>query len=690
MAISGLLAAVTAAVYAAVRNYGFLHFDDTTYLVENGWVRAGLTWQGLRWALTAPYAGNWHPLTWLSHMADVQFFGMEAGWHHLTNLVLHIATTILLFRVLTRMTGALVASAFVAALFALHPLHVESVAWLAERKDVLSTFWWVVALNVYVSYVRQPRVWRYVALVICFALALMSKPMVLTLPFLLLLLDVWPLRRWAGVGGTRQAWALVKEKGWLFLMAGGSAVITFVVQRQAGAVQSLDRYPLLTRLAAVPVAYLRYLVATIWPVHLAPLYPYPSSIALWEILAALVVLIGMSVLALRTLRQRPYIFVGWFWFLGTLVPVNGLVQIGSPLNSDRYMYVPAIGLFFIAVWFARDWAMSRAAWARPLVLGGAGIVIVLAALSYRQVQYWKDNVTLWEHTVAVTGPNYRGQTNLGFALADAGDKTGALSAYEEALRINPSYPPAHNYLGLVLSAMGRHEEAVVQFEDALRLLPRFAEASNNLGLTRVDQGQLDRAQEAFTAALNANPSFAQARNNLAITYARQGDYGRAISEFEQVVRQTPASPEAQMNLAAALAEAGRRQEALSHYELAARLGGDVAKVHQAWGALLMDLGNMPEAASHFQIVLSLHPRSAPALHDLGRALASSGHLSEGLQSLQLAVQLQPDDADYHHDYGAALARSARIPEAIAEMREALRLNPAHVEAQEALRLLTKK
>jgi len=690
LAISALLAVVTAAVYASVRAHGFLFFDDATYLVENGMVRGGLTWRGVQWALTASYAGNWHPLTWVSHMTDVQLFGMDAGWHHLVNLALHIASTVLLFRVLTHMTGQRAASAFVAALFALHPLHVESVAWIAERKDVLSTFWWVLALTAYVSFVRQPRAWRYGAVMVCFALALMSKPMVVTLPFVLLLLDVWPLGRWRGAGGHSDARALVKEKGWLFLMAAGSAIVTFIVQQHAGAVQSLGRVPMLTRAAAVPVAYLHYLFTTIWPIHLAPLYPYPASIPLWESLGALAVLVAVSVLALRSFRQRPYVFVGWCWFLGTLVPVNGVVQIGSPLYSDRYMYVPAIGLFLIAVWLAREWAATRPAWTRPVVMAGAAVVIGLAILSYRQVQYWQDNVTLWEHTVAVTGPNYRGQTNLGFALAGAGDKTGALDAYHEALRINPSYPNAHNYLGLVLAEMGRNEEAAAEYEEALRLLPRFAEASNNLGLTRVDQGQFDRAQQAFAAALQVNPSFVQARNNLAITYARQGDYARAIAEFEEVVRQTPSSPEAEMNLASALAEAGRKQEALAHYDRAVRTGGDPVKVHQAWGGVLMDLGNMPEAASHFQIVLGIRPRFAPALHDLGRALASSGRLSDGLQALQAAVQLQPDDADYHHDFGAALARSGRIPEAIAEMREALRINPSHAEAQEALRLLTRK
>lgn len=684
------LTILTAVVYAAVRTHGFLHFDDNTYVVENGAVRAGLTWEGVKWALTAPYAGNWHPLTWVSHMLDVQFFGMDAGWHHLTNLFLHLASTVLLLRVLIRMTGAVAASTLVAALFALHPLHVESVAWIAERKDVLSTFWWVLTITAYAAYVRQPRAWRYAIVGLCFALALMSKPMVVTLPFVLLLLDVWPLCRWQGAGGASGIWALVKEKSWLFLMAGGASIVTFIVQRQAGAVQSLDRLPLMLRIAGVPVAYVHYLISTVWPVHLAPLYPYPSSIPWWEGLGALAVLVVLSVLAVRSFRSHPYVLVGWCWFLGVLAPVNGLVQVGSALYSDRHTYVAAIGLFIIIAWAVRDWVIARPATSRPVAAGAVIIVFVLATLSYFQVQHWKDNVTLWEHTVAVTGDNYRGQTNLGFALAQAGDRARAMDAYREALRLNPSYPQAHNYYGLVLAEMGDHDRAAAEYEQALKLLPRFAEASNNLGLTRAEQGQLEGARQAFEAALAANPAFAQARNNLAIVYARQGDYVHATAEFEEVVRQTPASAEAQMNLASALADGGRKQDALAHFETAARLGGDPVRVHQAWGGALMDLGNMPEAAAHFQIVLRTNPRSAPALHDLGRALALSGHLSEGLQALQMAVEIQPDDADYHHDFGAALARSGRINEAIAEMQTALRINPAHAEAQDALRLLIKK
>ncbi len=530
-------------------------------------------------------------------------------------------------------------------------------------------------------------------LVVCFALALMSKPMVVTLPFLLLLLDVWPLGRWRGLSegdGARGARALVREKVPLFLMAAGSAAVTFVAQRQAGAVQSLDTFPLALRIANVPVAYVHYLIGTIWPANLAVLYPYPRSIPLWQSAGAVVLLAGMSVLVVRLVRTRPYLLVGWGWFLGTLVPVIGLVQAGSQPYADRFMYVPAIGLFVMAAWTAAHWVAARPHWSRAVTAIGIAVILASAVVTYRQVAFWQDSVTLWERAVAVTRDNYRAQTNLGFALAEAGLRSRALTAYQDAIRLDPTYPNAHNYLGVLLADMGDHDRAAAEYEAALRLRPRFAEAHNNLGLARIAQGRLDDAVAEFGEGLRLDPSFAPARNNLAIAYVQQGHYDLAVAAFEESVRQQPGSAESEMNLASALAASGRKRESLPHFEAAARLGGDPVKIHHAWGGVLMDLGDMPAATAQFMAALSIDPSFAPAVHDLGRSLAMSGHLNEGLQALQSAVKLEPDNADYHHDFGAALAQRGLIPEAIAEMRAALQIDPSHVEAQEALRVLTKK
>lgn len=693
VALALALAAATLAAYAAVRGHAFLQFDDGEYIVENGAVRAGLTWAGLRWAFSTPYAGNWHPLTWVSHMADVQFFGMDAGWHHLTSLFVHVLTSLLLFRLFVRMTGATGPSAFVAALFALHPAHVESVAWVAERKDVLSAFFWVLAMNAYAGYVKRPGGGRFALVAASFVLALLSKPMAVTLPFVLLLMDGWPLGRWRGLSdgpGTRGAVALVREKAPLLLLAAGSAVVTFIVQRQAGAVQSLDAFPLALRLANVPVAYLQYLIATIWPVGLAPLYPYPPSIPVWQSAGAAVALLAITVWVFRSRRERPYLAAGWGWFLGTLVPVIGVIQVGAQPYADRYMYVPAIGLFVMAAWGAKDLAAARPEWSRAWPAVGTALVLAAAVLTYRQVSYWRDSITLWTRTVAVTRDNYRAYTNLGFALAEDGQRNRALAAYNDAIQLNPDYPNAHNYLGVLLAEMGDHDRAAAEYEVALKLRPTFAQVHNNLGLTRAAQGRLDDAVAEFLATLRLNPRFAPARSNLAIAYVKLGHRDQAIAEFETVVGQQPQSAESQLNLATALAETGRRRDALPHFEAAARFGGDPVRTHYMWGTTLVDLGDMPGATVQFLAALAVNPSFAPALHDLGRSLALSGHLDDGLRALQSAVQLEPNNADYHHDFGAALAQRGMIPQAIAEMRAARQIDPTHAEALDALRLLTIK
>jgi len=608
-----VLGGLTLALYAQIRGHAFLDFDDATYVVRNAAIRTGLTAASLSWAFTTSYAGNWHPLTWVSHMLDVQLYGMDAGWHHLSNLFIHVLTTVVLFRVFARMTKSVGASAFVAALFALHPLHVESVAWVAERKDVLSGLWWVITIGAYAAYARDQRLWRYGAVVVAFGLALLSKPMAVTLPFVLLLLDVWPLARWRGIdGGIASSAVLLKEKVPLLLMAAASAMITFVAQRQAGAVQSFDAFPFVRRVANVPVAYVHYLFTTFWPVDLAVLYPYPASIPIWRAASAATLLVIVTAWAFRSLRTRPYALVGWLWFLGTLVPVIGIVQVGSQPYADRYMYLPAIGLFIIVAWEAARLTAARPAWRPWLAAIGALIVLASAAVTYRQIAYWKNDVTLWERDVAVTVDNYRGQTNLGLALAQAGSRDRALAAYREALRLNPKSPKTHNYLGLLLADMGDHDRAAGEFEAALTLLPQFAEARNNLGLVRLAQDRLDDAIAEFDRAVQLNPAFGEAHNNLGSASAQQGNLNRAIVEFEAAVRFQPGVAEPHANLAVALVDSGRPREALPHFETAVQLGGDPVRIHYAWASALADLGDRTGAIAHLTTVLKIDPAHADA------------------------------------------------------------------------------
>ena len=584
--------ALAAVVFAQVYTHSFLQFDDADYVTQNPAVRSGLTLTGLQWAFTTSHAGNWHPLTWLSHMADVQLFGMHAGWHLLVSAGLHALTSLLLLRLLFRITGRFFPSLFVAAAFAVHPLHVESVAWVAERKDVLSTFWWMLAIGAYANYVRRPKPRRYAAVAIFFVLALLSKPMVVTLPVVLLLLDVWPFRRWQPFGTERRAEAddgwlpvtaavplsrLIKEKALLIVLAVAVGAVTFIVQRQAGAVQSMEAFPIALRFANVPVAYVTYLAKTIWPANLVALYPYPELIPVWRFAGALLLLAGITFWVWRRGRARPYLAVGWLWFLITLMPVIGVIQVGSQPYADRYTYVPSIGLFIMIAWGAADVAAVSGSMRRFFRVAAPAIVGALAILAFRQVGVWRNSVSLWEHAVAVTPTNYRAHTNLGFALAEERATDRALAAYREAIRLEPDFARVRNYYGALLRDSGSVQTAVGELRAAIALQPRFIEAHNNLGLALAALGQTADAISAFREAVRLDPTFAPAWNNLGIALASERQFDAAIAAFRESLKYQPDSAESHFNLALALEDAGRPDDARPHFETARRLNPKIRR-----------------------------------------------------------------------------------------------------------------
>jgi len=564
---SGTIVGLVLAVFAQVRHHHFLQFDDAAYVTENPTVRMGLSWGGVAWAFAAGHAGNWHPLTWLSHMLDVQLFALDAGRHLLVNVGLHAATSVILFHVLNRLTGAIGPSLWVSALFALHPLHVESVAWVAERKDVLSTFWWVITILAYVRSVERPSFGRRALTFVLFGLALLCKPMVVTLPFILLLLDIWPLSRWQTIHGTGGA-ALVREKLPLFFLSAVFAVITFIVQREAGAVQSTTDFPWTTRLLNVPIAYITYILKTIWPLKLTALYAYPDHIPIWKSAAAAGALVTATWLTLRRAQTRPYLAVGWAWFIVTLAPVIGIVQVGSQPYADRYMYVPAIGLFVMVAWTVPAWAGANALRRRSLIAAGTVTVLVLAAVSRAQTATWFDSVTLWRHAIAVDDTNYRAHTNLGFALAEDGDAGGAFAEYQRALALRPDFATARNYLGALLTERGRPAEAVTELRAALAVRPGFVEAHNNLGLALAALERPTEAIREFRAALRLNPAFAPAWNNLGTALASTDQLDEAVRAFRESVRYQPSSALAHFNLGMALRDAGHESEARGEFQAA--------------------------------------------------------------------------------------------------------------------------
>lgn len=516
-----VLIVTTSAAYLPVRNYEFV-FDDGQYVVENQYVRSGLNRKSIIWAFTTTYAANWHPLSWLSHMLDCELFGVNPGWHHLINVLLHTANTLLLFFFLRAITGALWRSGLVAALFALHPLHVESVAWVAERKDVLSTFFWILTMWGYVRYVRHPGVGRYVVVLLFFVMGLMAKPMLVTMPFVLLLLDYWPLCRLrVGQIGCdynspqRVPLAyLLWEKVPLLVFSVGSSVITLIAQRSGGALRSLQSIKLSVRIANALVSYVSYIKKVIWPSDLAVLYPYSKTMAGWKVAGAGILLVFISLLAIKAFRRQPYFAVGWFWYLGTLVPVIGLVQVGSQAMADRYTYVPLIGIFILIVWgtceLASNWPQGKIAFA----LLATTVISSLVVTTRLQLSYWANNVTLFRHAVAVTANNYLAHNNLGVVLSDKGQRGEAIAHYKEALAINPDYPSAHNNLGFELFVQGELDRAIFHFSEALRLNPDFMDAHNNLGVALIKMKKPEEAIYHFRQALRIEPDNVGVEYNL--------------------------------------------------------------------------------------------------------------------------------------------------------------------------------
>jgi protein O-mannosyl-transferase len=579
------LAAANLVVFWPVRQYEFVNFDDHTYVSQNPHVQSGLSWPGLVWAFQAGYAANWHPLTWLSHMLDVQIFGLRPGPHHLVNLLFHLANTLLLFLLFHKLTGALWRSAFVAALFALHPLHVESVAWIAERKDLLSTFFGLLAIWAYVSYVEKsnlrsltfkvqgsrfnvqrsefevpaphwPSSILYLLSLLLFALSLMCKPMLVTLPFLLLLLDYWPLGRLSlktQNSKLKTLFSLLREKVPFLALSIASSVITVHAQKAGQALLSVDALPLWPRVANALVSYVRYIGKALWPSHLALPYPYLEAWPLATVLLAVVTVAGGSFIALRCVRRRPYFTVGWFWYLGTLVPVIGLVQVGPQAMADRYTYLPMVGLFLGIVWTITELSSRWPHRSRILACAVVVLLLLCAVGSHRQLAHWQNSVTLFERAVAVTTRNYLAHHDLGEALEKQGRLDDAKSHLVAALEIRPDLPQAHYELGLVLFRQGHTGEAIAHYREALRLRPGWEGPLNNL---------------AWLLATHRSAEF------------RNGP--EAVALAERVCQLTGGTNVAMLDtLAAAYAEAGRFPEAVSTGQKACDLAAAAGRKTQA-------------------------------------------------------------------------------------------------------------
>ncbi len=624
-----LLAVVVACALWQVFFCDFINLDDPSYVTGNSHIRNGLTSEGLRWAFRIGYGADWrsltwmywNPLTWISHMLDVQLFGLNPGWHHLTNLLLHIANTVLLFLVLLRMTKGFWQSAFVAALFGLHPLHVESVAWVAERKDVLSTFFWFLTIWAYARYVEGPRLARYLALLACFTLGLMSKPMLVTLPFALLLLDYWPLGRFRPEGPAvdmpqrqpksakdrkekgkpagraapqteppHEAWAgysfrparvipLLREKVPLFAIALVSSIITYVAQQKGGAVESLDVLSLSARLANSFISYAVYIGKMFWPSGLAILYPHPGSWPAYYVVPAVLLFVAITAAVMWAGRKWPYLPSGWFWYCGTLVPVIGIVQAGLQARADRFTYIPLVGLFIIVAWGAPD-ALKTWRWRKQaLTAASAGVLVCFFAATWVQVGYWKDDITVYNHALAVTAPSGLILNNRGSAYSKRGDYQRALKDFDKAAQISPAYADPLYNRGVVYNALGDYPRAMADFTEAIRINPQYEDAYNNRGIIRGAMGDYKGAMEDLAAAVSLNPQFAKAYYNRGLVRALAGDYKGAIGDYGRALEIDPGDAHVYGSRGAAYGGAGDCARAVSDFDRAVEIDPQYADAY---------------------------------------------------------------------------------------------------------------
>jgi protein O-mannosyl-transferase len=742
-----LLAAVTLAAFWPVLRNDFIKYDDSQYISDNPRVLSGLTWANIGWALRSGYGSNWHPLTWLSHMLDVQLFGLKPFGHHLTNLLFHTTNALLLMLVLNRMTKAVWRSLFVAALFALHPLHVESVAWVAERKDVLSTFFFLLTLLAYSRYagwksrvdgpqstVQGPqsagsagRARRaYLWALGWFGLGLMSKPMLVTTPFVLLLLDYWPLQRFhsgKAAGSYNNAGVLLREKVPFLFLALLSSAVTFVAQEKSQVLMA--GLPPVLRVANAVTSYLKYLGKTIWPTHLAIFYPHPNlrffaagdgglypnsqQWPAWEIFAGVLLLLAVSCFFFLRRREQPWLLVGWLWYLGTLVPVIGLVQVGTQAMADRYTYIPSIGIFVAFVWTAAALVSGVRLGRVSVVLAGIVALGCCAVLTRRQTSYWRDNYTVFSHALAVTyanpvaefsvgaellqrkqyglaqahlrhallaDPNYaEAYAGLGYLFESLGKFDRALDQYRISVRLHPWDDLSRCHIASILEQQGRRDEAIAQYQEALRLNPDNVLAHYHLGVALCDSGQLDEGASQCAAALRLKPDLTDALICLADATARQGKLPEAETALRQLVRLHPGSSELRVNLGTLLVRQGRADEAVEQYASAIRLNPQQPVAYYDLGAILAAQGKTSEAAVRFAEAVKLKPDYLEARVALARALAQSEKHSEAAATLHEAILLFPSNAALQLELGRVLTLAGDPIAAALATSNAWRLDP---------------
>ena len=596
-------------VYAPVFKFGFIFYDDPLYVTDNRYVKGGLTTDGIRWAFTNGDVGHWHPLTWLSHMADVELFGLDPAFHHGMNLFLHLLNTLLLIALLEALTGDFWRALAVSALFALHPINVESVAWVTERKNVLSATFWFLTLLLYTAQVRRGGLVHYLGTLFVFALGLMAKPMLVTVPFVLLLLDYWPLGRWGE--GIRSLGKLIAEKMPFFVLTALSVWATLHASVVGGSLRSWEEFPLADRLQNLVLAYGIYLRKLLWPADLAVFYPFPKAFSPSVVFFSGCLLTVLTWVAWARRRSLPFLIVGWLWYLGTLLPVIGIVQVGSQAMADRYAYLPLIGLYIALVWGGGD--LIRKYQHRHLLalLLVAATIVPLALVTQRQIRYWQNGVTIFSRTLAVTENNYVAENNLGLSLLEQGRVQEAIGHFAAAIRIKPDFAVAYHNLGMALQAQGRFEEAV----------------------------------RAYRQEICINGGTGAAYYRLGIALSSLGNLPEAVAMFRKSIAYFPDAPGGYAELGTVLTGLGRFEEAKKAYEQALRLQEDHPGIHNNYAMLLMRMGDRQGAVKHFREALRLQPAYANAHYRLSIIFREKGDAAAAAAHLQSAIEINPEFKD---------------------------------------------
>ncbi len=648
-----VLVIATLIAFGQLPGHDFVNMDDNVYVTENPYVQKGLSFRNIKWAFTTTYAEFWHPLTWLSLMLDVQLFGLNPSGFLFMNLAFHVASTLFLFLAFSRMTGEIWQSGFIAAMFALHPLHVESVAWIAERKDVLSTCFWMLTMWSYSRYVERPGLCRYLLVTIFFVFGLMAKTMLVTLPFVLILLDYWPLNRFqCTVSSTSQPlnfstsrlFRLIREKIPLFIFTIGACAIT-IIANQKGLENPSVNPMFIERVSNALVSYIAYIWKMIWPVNLAAFYPFPEKILYWQVAGACFLLILLTIGAILTIRRCPYFMVGWLWYLGTLVPVIGLVQVGPFSMADRFTYIPLIGLFIIVGWGVTELVGKTKYGKAGLVVVATMFLITIGTITRSQVRHWTDSVTLYEHVIKVTESNYLAHYNLGNVLRESGRFDEAIDHYRMSVPIHPNPKKPHNNMGIALTALGRFDEAVFHCSEALRLDPLLIGAHNNIGEALVALNRIDEAISHYTKALNIDPDSVETYNNLGTALLAQGSIEKAIEQYTKALQVDS------MNV-------------LSHRNI---------------GLALIRNGELDMAVVHFRKAIEIKPDDARVKNDLNNVLAIQRNIDNAVRKMREALRINLEDHKMNYKLATLKKNKVQLDQALAQYQKALSTQPGFTE-----------